>query len=185
MLGPSAGVSAADTSALTVHKSPLPVFDDSSTGCSSQPFNNNEKFKQGRPWCPKCRKPNHTLDPCWRIHGKPPDWKPARERRANAAVMEDQSHDSQPFTKKQLNVLQKLFCLNNSAPSSSLVSTGTVAHRGFGIGRTIGSADLCAGLYLLKMNTSKRTLTTTNSYNPSFSYSVLTSNSNKDSEILI
>lgn len=40
-------------------------------------------------WCKKCKKPNHNIDSCWKIHGKPADWKPERERRANVTVSVD------------------------------------------------------------------------------------------------
>jgi len=32
--------------------------------------------KKGR--CEHCHKPGHTRETCWKIHGKPSDWKPSR-----------------------------------------------------------------------------------------------------------
>ena len=38
---------------------------------------NKSKIKKGRPWCGHCRRLGHTHETCWKIHGKPNDWKPA------------------------------------------------------------------------------------------------------------
>jgi len=35
--------------------------------------NNNPKKKQ---WCKYCNRPYHTKSTCWKLHGKPPNWKP-------------------------------------------------------------------------------------------------------------
>nr|DAD41271.1 TPA_asm: hypothetical protein HUJ06_015594 [Nelumbo nucifera] len=32
--------------------------------------------KGGRPWCEHCHRPGHTKETCWKLHGKPADWKP-------------------------------------------------------------------------------------------------------------
>nr|GMD69793.1 Retrovirus-related Pol polyprotein from transposon RE1 [Ipomoea batatas] len=32
--------------------------------------------KGGRPWCEHCKKAGHFRETCWKIHGKPADWKP-------------------------------------------------------------------------------------------------------------
>lgn len=43
--------------------------------------------RKNRPWCDHCKKPGHTKDTCWVIHGKPLDAKPFRnkETRGNIA----------------------------------------------------------------------------------------------------
>ncbi|RVW33127.1 hypothetical protein CK203_117727 [Vitis vinifera] len=38
------------------------------------PSNNNDHSpKKGQPWCDHCRRPGHTKDTYWKIHGKPTD----------------------------------------------------------------------------------------------------------------
>ncbi|RVW40843.1 Retrovirus-related Pol polyprotein from transposon RE1 [Vitis vinifera] len=44
----------------------------------TQSNNNNHQTKKNRPWCDHCRKPGHTKETCWHLHGKPADWKPSR-----------------------------------------------------------------------------------------------------------
>ncbi|KAF5948218.1 hypothetical protein HYC85_014175 [Camellia sinensis] len=95
------------------------------------PYNNNDnRPKKGRPWCDHCRRSGHTKDTCWKIHGKPADWKPSRfandkEGRGNlVAVDEKPSIEPIPFSKEQLEVLDS--------------------------GKMIGSAKMCSGLYLLE-----------------------------------
>lgn len=46
------------------------------THSSSQ--SNQEFKKRGRSWCEHCKKPCHIKETCWKIHGKPVDWKPDR-----------------------------------------------------------------------------------------------------------
>ena len=71
------------------------------------PYNNNDnRPKKGRPWCDHCRRSGHTKDTCWKIHGKPADWKPSRfandkEGRDNLiAVDEKPSIEPIPFSKE-------------------------------------------------------------------------------------
>ncbi|KAL8131529.1 hypothetical protein AgCh_007455 [Apium graveolens] len=74
----------------------------------------------------------HTKETCWKLHGKPADWKPNRgpnewENRANAAITET-TKNSGPFTKEQLETLQKLIT-EVGVQSSSTVGTVGVANR--------------------------------------------------------
>ncbi|CBI24723.3 unnamed protein product, partial [Vitis vinifera] len=59
------------------------------------PFDNRQKIKGGRPWCDHCRKPGHSRETCWKIHGKPVDWKPRqpleKEGRGNHVAIDEQS----------------------------------------------------------------------------------------------
>ena len=86
------------------------------------PQNNvtDNRQRKGRPWCDHCRKPGHLREICWKIHGKPSDWKPSRsnndrEGRINvAATSGDKENcttsasqaENSSFTKEQLEVLQ-------------------------------------------------------------------------------
>ena len=58
------------------------------------PFDNCQKIKGGRPWCDHCRKSGHSRETCWKIHGKPVDWKPRqplkKEGRGNLVVTNEQ-----------------------------------------------------------------------------------------------
>ena len=84
----------------------------------TQSNNNNHQTKKNRPWCDHCRKPGHTKETCWHLHGKPADWKPSRPqqnregRGYTAATEEDTSgtiSNPGPFSKEQLEALQKMF----------------------------------------------------------------------------
>lgn len=42
---------------------------------------NNHDYRQQRgrrPWCEHCKKPGHLKETCWKIRGKPADWKPSK-----------------------------------------------------------------------------------------------------------
>lgn len=88
-----------------------------------------QPMRHGRLWCDVCKKPTHTIDTCWKIHGKPADWKPSREQCAHAASSASTSPTPQPFTKEQMEALQRLFG-QPSAPNTSLVGSGNVALQG-------------------------------------------------------
>ena len=89
-------------------------------------------------WCDHCQRPYHTKATCWKLHGKPVDWKPTRlndkESRAHATTTTtDDSPDhieASPFSKAQLEILQKLLNRNLSQLNVSLLSTSLVAQKG-------------------------------------------------------
>ena len=100
-----------------------------------------EGDRQGkpRPWCDHCRRPWHTRETCWKLHGKPGtarkkhgNNKPGGETLAlqvNTSESMQQSQESSPFTKEQLEHLQKLFqsqSIGNSSTSCSLAQSGMV-----------------------------------------------------------
>ncbi|XP_073031324.1 uncharacterized protein [Primulina eburnea] len=65
---------------------------------SSQP----NRFGKGRPWCDHCKKLGHVKATCWKLHGKPVDWKPSntrveRETRANNATTTEISTEGSGF----------------------------------------------------------------------------------------
>ena len=101
--------------------------------------NNENCQKNGRPWCDHYRKLGHSRENCWKIHGKPADWKPSKpfdDRESSAhkvAVSEDKptSTKTSPFTKEQLKMLQQLMSQNSLSQSSNLASgTGMLAQKG-------------------------------------------------------
>ena len=119
----------------------------------TQSNNNNHQTKKNRPWCDHCRKPGHTKETCWHLHGKPADWKPSRPqqnregRGYTAAAEEDTSGTSSnpgPFSKEQLEALQKMF-------QQTLQSTGT----------TIGTASVAQkGIFFHALNVRQENHTT-------------------------
>lgn len=52
------------------------------TALVSQGSTYDARQKKGRPWCDHCRRPGHTKETCWKIHGKPTDWKSNKEKEA-------------------------------------------------------------------------------------------------------
>ncbi|KAL5738478.1 hypothetical protein ACOSP7_031239 [Xanthoceras sorbifolium] len=64
-------------------------------------------------WCDHCNKPRHTRDTCWKLHGKPANWKP-REKSIPAAYAADKPF----FNKDQINQLLKLITPSSEGSSS-------------------------------------------------------------------
>ncbi|RVW68334.1 hypothetical protein CK203_064538 [Vitis vinifera] len=105
------------------------------------PFDNPKKIKGGRPWCDHCRKPGHSRETCWKIHGKPVDWKPRqppeKEGRGNHVATDEQSPqpEASPFNKEQMEMLQKLLSpllsvqSQTGSSSNQVIGSGTLAHK--------------------------------------------------------
>lgn len=100
MLGSSPNASVVEGSALATHSVPFaPCATDppsQSLGSIPQAAASINNLQNGRPWCEISKKPNRTLETCWRIHGKSVNWKPAWESCASSATIESTSHDQQP-----------------------------------------------------------------------------------------
>ncbi|KAF7821705.1 Carboxypeptidase SOL1 [Senna tora] len=79
-------------------------------------------------YCDHCHKKGHTKDTCREIHGKPPNCKP---RSRSSAAHHVETTDSQPFSKDQIEFLQKLF--GQSSTVSGMPSKGHIAQSGLGI----------------------------------------------------
>ncbi|GMP21651.1 hypothetical protein CsSME_00052836 [Camellia sinensis var. sinensis] len=100
------------------------------------PIDNRQKNKGGRPWCDHCRKPGHSRETCWKIHGKPADWKPRqpleKEGRGNHVGTNERSPqpEASPFTKEQMEMLQKLLQSQSGSSSNHIIGSGTLAHKG-------------------------------------------------------
>ncbi|XP_059289454.1 uncharacterized protein LOC132042971 [Lycium ferocissimum] len=100
--------------------------------------------KKKKPWCDHCKKHWHTRETCWKIHGKPPNWKKKGVDNRGSQYQHGQafqtcfdqgqqsSPETSPFTKEQLEILHKLLqspqfrpsAPNPSNPSCSFAETG-------------------------------------------------------------
>lgn len=60
-------------------------FDSAALVSKSVDSDNNGPKK---PWCEHCKKPWHAKETCWKLHGKPANWKPkpCRDGRAYQAT---------------------------------------------------------------------------------------------------
>ncbi|KAF7821700.1 Retrovirus-related Pol polyprotein from transposon TNT 1-94 [Senna tora] len=105
---------------------------DSVNGSALAVHNPGNGQKKGRPWCDHCHRTGHVKDKCWKLHGKPSDWKSLKDKNAasglhSSAVSDPkESSSSAVFSKEQMDVLQKL--LNQG--SSHVVATGCNAENG-------------------------------------------------------
>ncbi|GMP56667.1 hypothetical protein CsSME_00021073 [Camellia sinensis var. sinensis] len=124
------------------------------------PFDNRQKNKGGRPWCDHCRKPGHSRETCWKIHGKPADWKPRqpleKEGRGNHSQSGSSSNHiigSGTLAHKgnSLNAFTVNGSLSKVAGTGSVVlSRNLILNSDLDSGKTIGNAEECSGLYILK-----------------------------------
>lgn len=92
--------------------------------------------------CEHCKKPRHTAETCWDLHGKPPDWKPnsfeTKGRggsRAYLSGIENQDNAEKPsgtasFSKEQLDQLYKLFQSAHFSNSSTVPASCSLAQLG-------------------------------------------------------
>ncbi|RVW54511.1 Retrovirus-related Pol polyprotein from transposon TNT 1-94 [Vitis vinifera] len=105
-------------------------------------FSEVRREERGRPWCDHCRKPGHSRETCWKIHGKLVDWKSRqpleKEGRGNHVATDEQSPqpEASPFNKEQMEMLQKLLSpllsvqSQTDSSSNQVIGSGTLAHKG-------------------------------------------------------
>ncbi|RVW25921.1 Retrovirus-related Pol polyprotein from transposon RE1 [Vitis vinifera] len=124
---------------------PAPTLDASALAARSFNSSGGDRQKRDRPWCDYCKKPGHYKETCWKLHGKPADWKPKprfdRDGRAHVAANSESTSvpEPSPFNKEQMEMLQKLLSQVGSGSTTGDLKSG----------KMIGSAELCSGLYLL------------------------------------
>ena len=117
MLGTSSTNQTADGSALMSRGTQQVSNEESAhahAACGFQSFPKDNRGRQGRPWCDHCKKHGHTKETCWKIHGKPIDWKPSprfsndRDNRANLVSRNNSlpPQEQVPFNREQLDFLQ-------------------------------------------------------------------------------
>ncbi|KAI5391016.1 hypothetical protein KIW84_076036 [Lathyrus oleraceus] len=113
-------------------------------------------FDEGRrsdkvPWSDHCKREWHTHQTCWKLKGKPPNWKKKRgcAFQANNYDQGQQPPPSQfPLTTEQLDRLYKL--LESQTPFCSIATKGNSAFLSdLNSGKMIGSATESGGLYYL------------------------------------
>ncbi|RVW96881.1 Retrovirus-related Pol polyprotein from transposon RE2 [Vitis vinifera] len=126
---------------------PAPTLDASALDARSFNSSGGDRQKRDRPWCDYCKKPGHYKEACWKLHGKPADWKPKprsdRDGRAHAAANSESTSvpEPSPFNKEQMEMLQKLlsqvgsgsttgiaFTANRGGMKSWIVDTGASDH---------------------------------------------------------
>ena len=97
-----------------------------SRGYSNSNYDN--RHRKGRPWCDHCNKPGHAKENCWKIYGKPADWKPSKsindkDRHANNVTLDNNRDKNTILPHKQVlstrnnlrsyrNSSVKIHCLN-------------------------------------------------------------------------
>ncbi|KAL6340655.1 hypothetical protein AAG906_010563 [Vitis piasezkii] len=89
------------------------------------PFDNRQKIKGGRPWCDHCKKPGHSRETCWKIHGKPGDWKPRQPLEKEGQG----NHEQMEMLQKLLSPLLSVQSQTGSS-SNQVIGSGTLAHKG-------------------------------------------------------
>ncbi|KAL5816550.1 hypothetical protein ACOSQ3_024928 [Xanthoceras sorbifolium] len=102
MLGKSGSSGTVETSALLVLE----------TAANKAEHHYKKSDEKPRAWCDFCNRPRHTRETCWKLHGKPANWKSSRPSRAVASANEA---EISPFSKEQMNQLLKLLKSNSSS----------------------------------------------------------------------
>ncbi|RVW19744.1 hypothetical protein CK203_115653 [Vitis vinifera] len=75
---------------------------------SCNPNNRHRSDDKPRVWCDHCNKPRHTRETCWKLHGKPADWKPVEwktNKQGNSNRFPSKAHtvETPSLSKVQLN----------------------------------------------------------------------------------
>ncbi|KAE8672566.1 G patch domain-containing protein TGH [Hibiscus syriacus] len=74
--------------------------------------------RKNRPWCEHCKKPDHMIDQCWKLHGKPVDRQLTGSRFQKEAHIASQDDSSSSFSKKQIEELQQILSSMIAKPTN-------------------------------------------------------------------
>ena len=66
-----------------------------SKGTNRKP-GSKEPGEKSKVWCDYCNKPRHTRETCWKLNGKPNNWKGSHEGRFNKSAHQVQSTTLSP-----------------------------------------------------------------------------------------
>lgn len=107
----------------------LSTTESSALAAPGQQTSNVQWNRSNQPWCEHCRRTRHTKETCWKIHGKPADWKPRysqdKDGRGNVATTETRKQsEPSPFSKEQMKLLPKML---QESFTNALTSTGTAS----------------------------------------------------------
>ena len=100
------------------------------TSGANRPYTNQRRSdEKSQVSCDYCNKPCHTQETCWKIHGKPANWKSSKPGERSNRLTPANEAESSPFNKEQMDHLLKLLKSNPSlgTPSSSPVQIGSTS----------------------------------------------------------
>ena len=107
---------------------------------SNSPHGQNSRFEEKvKVWCDYCNKPRHTRATCWKIHGKPQNWKGNRSGDKNSHGMHasiETETSSPSLSKEQLDQIYKII---SQIPTSSSGSGFLAKKSSFSIASTVFS----------------------------------------------
>ncbi|KAL4562118.1 hypothetical protein LXL04_034312 [Taraxacum kok-saghyz] len=92
----------------------------------------SDRLRGNRPWCDHCKRPGHTREKCWVLHGKPTN-RQSSTPHGRANHVETDVAQSFPFNQAQIDQLYKLLNqstnLSEQSPSCSIAQS-TIAQSG-------------------------------------------------------
>lgn len=112
---------------MLVKKPMIPTIENSALAAGNVGGRNRRSEDKPKVWCDHCNKSRHTRETCWKLHGKPANWKGSHEGKftKNPTALEVESG---PFSQEQISYIQKLLKPKSeslSAPSASVAHTGS------------------------------------------------------------
>ena len=87
---------------------------------------NTQRHQDDKPkvWCDFCNKPLHTRETCWKLHGKPADWKPVewknKQNDPNRAPAKAHTAETTSLSNEQIEQPLKSAPLTPGSPVASL-----------------------------------------------------------------
>ena len=101
---------------------------------SGNPNNQRRSDDKPRVWCDHCNKPCHTHETCWKLHGKPADWKPIewktnKQSDSNCFLAKAHVAETPSLSKEQLDQLLQLLKPASptlGTPIASLAQSGSL-----------------------------------------------------------
>lgn len=118
--------------------SALVIYSESQRkGMSDEPKSRDNQWKENKDklWCSHCKKPRHTKDSCWKLHGKPPsrEWGSRGQQKTQVHLATEQAKEERKSELEELNgeeigrLRNLLASLNKPSGECSLALSGILS----------------------------------------------------------
>ncbi|KAA8531242.1 hypothetical protein F0562_005951 [Nyssa sinensis] len=72
---------------------------------AQRPYSNQRKLEdKPRVWCDYCNKPHHTRENCWKLHGKPTNWKSNKSGSSSSNHAVPKANEANFLSAEQANI---------------------------------------------------------------------------------
>jgi len=77
-----------------------PMIETTAMMVKSKTTLDSKQKKGAKTWCDHCNKAGHTKEKYWKLHGKPPNWKPRQQKESQGMMVAGENQNEGQFDQK-------------------------------------------------------------------------------------